>query len=276
MPSATEVDTLVNFKFVIPANDDSTPTQDLVPTRPATLLLDKLAAVDLMPSHVAPTYSVVSYYPNFNLMMNDMESWDCLLQHSLREDNGGLHARDYHPVQSVSPYYMCLPTSPCAWFGSRFGHFRRVFPSDETKIKSGVALHLEDTSILTFLPVADYPIIFIPLNKPICHEEGYVIYQFTCDLFSRSPNPESIEPTTNLITIPEHHAHEEAAHLEYQISTLHQQVLEKVYALPPLCTWENEWSPLPFGKVEDLYWSEEVKKAELGQIEQAGQSLAMQ
>jgi hypothetical protein len=74
MPSATEVDTLVNFKFVIPANDDSTPTQDLVPTRPATLLLDKLAAVDLMPSHVAPTYSVVSYYPNFNLMMNDMES----------------------------------------------------------------------------------------------------------------------------------------------------------------------------------------------------------
>jgi hypothetical protein len=97
---------------------------------------------------------------------------------------------------------MCLPTSPCAWFGSRFGHFERVFPSDETKIKSGVALCLEDTSISTFLPIADYPVMFICLNKPICHEEGYVIYQFTCDLFSRSPNPESIEPTTNLRELP--------------------------------------------------------------------------
>ena len=222
MPSATEVDTLVNFEFVTPANDDSTPTQDLVPMRPMTPLLDESAAVDLTPSHVAPTYSVVSSYPNFNLMMSDMESWDCLLQHSLKEDNGGLHARDYHPVQSVGPYYMHLPISPCTWFGSQFGHFGRVFPSDETKIKSGVALHLEDTLISTFLPVADYPVMFIRLNKPIHREEGYIIYQFTCNLFSRSPNPESIEPTTNLIAIPECHAHEEAAHLEYQISTLHQ------------------------------------------------------
>jgi hypothetical protein len=109
--------------------------------------------------------------------------------------------------------------------------------------------------------------MFIRLKKPTHHEEGYIIYTFICDLFSRSPNPESIEPTTNLIAIPELHAHEETAHLEYQISTLHQRVLEKAYALPPLCTWENEWSPLPFGKVEDLYWSEVVEKAELGQIE---------
>jgi hypothetical protein len=110
--------------------------------------------------------------------------------------------------------------------------------------------------------------MFIHLKKPIRREEGYVIYMFTCDLFSCSPNPESIEPTTNLITIPELHAHEETAHLKYQISTLHQRVLEKMYALPPLRTWENEWSPLPFGKVEDLYWSEVVEKAESGQIEQ--------
>jgi hypothetical protein len=150
--------------------------------------------------------------------MNDIESWDRLLQCSLKEDNSGLHARNYHPVQSVSPYYIHPPTSPCAWFGSQFGHFRRVFPSDETKIKSGVALRLEDTLISTFLHVTDYPIIFIRLKKPIRHEEGYIIYQFTCNLFSRSSNPESIEPTT----IPEHHAHEETAHLEYQISTLHQ------------------------------------------------------
>ena len=31
MLSATEVDTLVNFEFVTPTNDDSTPMQDLVP-----------------------------------------------------------------------------------------------------------------------------------------------------------------------------------------------------------------------------------------------------
>ena len=240
MPSVTEVDSLVNFEFVTPTNDNSTPTQDLVPTQPATPSLDESAAVDLTPSHVVPTYSVVSSYPNFNLMMNDMESWDRLLQRSLKEDNGGPHARNYHPVQSVSQYYMRLPTSPSAWFGSRFGHFRRVFPSDETKIKSGVVLCLKDTSILTFLPVADYPVMFIRLKKPFRCEEGYVIYQFTCDLFSCSPNPESIEPTTNLIAIPEHHAHEETAHLEYQILTLHQRVSEKAYALPPLRTWENE------------------------------------
>jgi hypothetical protein len=171
---------------------------------------------------------------------------------------------------------MCLPTHPCAWFSSQFGHLGRIFPSDETKIKLGVALCLKDTSISTFLPIADYPIMFICLKKPIHREEGYVIYQFTCDLFSCSPNPEYLEPPTNLIAIPEYHAHEEAAHLKYEISTLHQRVLERAYALPPLRTWENEWSPLPFGKVEDLSWSEEVEKAESGQIEQEGQNLAMQ
>jgi hypothetical protein len=156
-----------------------------------TPLPDESAAVDLTPGHITPMYSVISLYPNFNLMMRDMESWDHLLQRSLKEDNGGLHARDYHIVQAVSPYYMCLPTCSCAWFGSQFGHLRRIFPSDEAKIKSGVVLHLKDTSISTFLPVTDYPIIFICLKKPIHREEGYVIYQFTCDLFSHSPNPES-------------------------------------------------------------------------------------
>ncbi|KIM88981.1 hypothetical protein PILCRDRAFT_3132 [Piloderma croceum F 1598] len=276
MPSATEVNTLVNFELVSPANDEPTFAQDLVPTRPVTPLPDESAAVDLTPGHLAPTYSVVSTYPNFDLTLRDMESWDHLLQCSLKEDNGGLHARDYHSVQTVGPFYMCFPTHPCAWFVTGPGHLGRAFPSDETKLQSGVALRLEDSSILTFLPVADYPIIFIRLKKPFCHEEGYVIYQFTCDLFSRSPNPESLEPPTDLIAIPEYHAHEEAAHLKYEISTLHQRVLEKAYALPPLCTWENEWSPLPFGKVEELSWSEEVERAELGQREQEGQNAAMQ
>ena len=74
MLSATEVDSLVNFEFVTPANNEPTFTQDLVPTRPVTLLLDELAAVDLMLGHIAPTYSVVSTYPNFDLTMRDMES----------------------------------------------------------------------------------------------------------------------------------------------------------------------------------------------------------
>jgi hypothetical protein len=146
-----------------------------------------------------------------------MESWDHLLQHSLKEDNDGLHA-------TITTLSKLLAHITCAWFGSRFCHLRRIFPSDENKIKSGVALCLEDTLISTFLPIADYPIMFIHLKKPIHCEEGYVIYQFTCNLFSHSPNPESLEPPTNLIAIPEYHTHEEAAHLEYEISSLHQQV----------------------------------------------------
>ncbi|KIM79280.1 hypothetical protein PILCRDRAFT_10428 [Piloderma croceum F 1598] len=276
MPSATEVDSLVNFEFVTPANDEPTAMRDLVPMQPVAPLPDKSAAVDLTLGHIAPTYSVVSMYPNLNLTMRDMGSWDHLLQCSLKEDNGGFHAHDYHIIQTVSPFYMRFPTRPCAWFITGPGHLGRAFPSDETKLQSGVVLCLEDTSISTFLPVADYPIIFIRLKKPICHEEGYIIYQFTCNLFSRSPNPESLESPTNLIVIPKYHAHKEAAHLEYEISTLHQRVLERAYALPLLHTWENEWSPLPFGKIEDLLWSEEVEKAELGQIEQEGQNLAMQ
>ena len=106
MPSVTEVDSLVNFEFITPTSDNSTPTQDLVPTQPATPLPDESAAVDLTPSHVAPTYSVVSSYPNFNLVISDVEAWDHLLQSSLKEDNGGLHAHDYHPVQSVSTFHM--------------------------------------------------------------------------------------------------------------------------------------------------------------------------
>jgi hypothetical protein len=106
MLSVTEVDSLVNFEFVTPTSNNSTPMQDLVQTQPTTPLPDESAAVDLMPSHVAPMYSVVSSYPNFNLVISDIEAWDRLLQSSLKEDNGGLHACDYHPVQSISTYYM--------------------------------------------------------------------------------------------------------------------------------------------------------------------------
>jgi hypothetical protein len=49
-------------------------------------------------------------------------------------------------------------------------------------------------------------------------------------------------------------------------------VLEEAYALPPLCTWENEWSPPFLETLQDLKWSEEVEKAqEPGELVQEGQ-----
>src|ERR1700734_515339 len=102
---------------------------------------------------------------------------------------------------------MCSPTCPCAWFIAAPGHLGRVLPSDETKLRSGVALHFEDSAISTYLPVDEYPINFVHLGEPIRREKGYVIYNFTSDLFSHYRTPR-----TNLITIPEFHAHSEAAH----------------------------------------------------------------
>jgi hypothetical protein len=142
-----------------------------------------------------------------------MDFWDCTLQDSCQKKNGGLHAREYLPVQVVSPYRTRIPTSPGAWFGTGFGHLRRAFPSDETKLRSGIALHLEDSSISTFLPVADFPINFIRLEKVIRWEPGYVIYTFISDLFSHTHTLQSQKAPTNLIAIPVCHMHEEAAHL---------------------------------------------------------------
>jgi hypothetical protein len=91
--------------------------------------------------------------------------------------------------------------------------------------------------------------------EPIWRDKGYVIYKFVSNLFSHYHTPQPEKAPTNLITIPEYHAHEEAAHLVLQEPTLHQQVLEEAYTLPPLCTWENEWSP-PFSEtLQDLKWS---------------------
>jgi hypothetical protein len=59
-------------------------------------------------------------------------------------------------------------------------------------------------------------------------------------------------------------------------ATLHQRVLEEAYALPPLCTWENEWSPPYLETLKSLMWSEEVEKAqESGQLAQEEQKYLM-
>ena len=128
---------------------------------------------------------------------------------------------------------------PSVWFITLPGSIGRGFPSDETRLKSGVALHLEDDMICVHLPTEVFPTNLIHLGKPICHDRGYIIYQFTFDLFShfRIPQPETAP--TNLVAISEYHTDSEAAHLRVQEATLHQRIQEEDYALPPLRTWDD-------------------------------------
>jgi len=288
MSTSTETNPFLNFKLANP-DDENTATQALVPTRPTTPVLDKSVVLDLTPDHgTAPTYSLVETPPNrkpsFNVVAlhsspNMMKLWDRLLQCGLQEDNGGLRAGDYSTIQAISPFYIRFPTRPCVWFIAEPGSLGRVLPSDETKLRSGLALRLEDSAISTFFPAGEYPINFIRLREPIRRDKGYVIYKFVSDLFSRYRTPQPEKAPTNLIAIPEYHAHEEAAHLVSQEPTLRQRVLEEAYALPPLRTWENEWSP-PFSETlqdlkwseEDLKWNEEVENVqEPGELVQEGQ-----
>ncbi len=245
-----------------------------------TSLPDESAVIDLTPKHTAlidafeptppdhnPSFNVIALHSSANMM----KLWNCLLQCGLREGNGECQVSDYAVIQATSPYYMRFHTHPCAWFIAAPGYLRRVLPSDETKLKSGVALSLEDSSISTYLPVEEYPINFIRLREPIRHEKGYVIYKFTSNLFSHFCTPQPEKAPTELITIPEFHAHSEAAHLVSEEATLHQQVLEDDYALPPLRTWDNEWSPLHMETWKNVTWSEMDMVYKSGQLEQEGQ-----
>jgi hypothetical protein len=117
-------------------------------------------------------------------------------------------------------------------------------------------LCLKDSSISTFLPVEEYPINFIRLKEPIQCDKGYIIYKFASDIFSHFCTLQPEKAPTDLIAIPEYHAHEEAAHPVSKEATLHQRVLEEAYALPPLRTWENEWSPPYLETLKNLTWSD--------------------
>jgi hypothetical protein len=93
-------------------------------------------------------------------------------------------------------------------------------------------------------------------------------------LHFRTPRPE--KAPTNLITIPEFHAHSEAAHLVSEEETLHQRVLEDDYAIPPLRTWDNEWSPLLMETWDNVTWGEEMEMVDKsGQLGQEGQDAMM-
>ena len=231
MLSAPENHPILSINPTSPSTEDTAVAYNLAPMQPSTPLPGDSAAIDLTPSHSPPAYiltSPPSHDENlaadiaYHSSPNQMDFWDRTLQDSCQKKNGGLHAREYLPVQVVSPYCTCIPTSPGVWFGTGFGHLGRAFPSDKTKLQSGIALHLEDSSISTFLPIADFPINFIRLEKAIRQEPGYVIYTFISDLFSRTRTPQSQKAPTNLIAIPVYHMHEEAAHLTMEQPTLHQ------------------------------------------------------
>jgi hypothetical protein len=105
--------------------------------------------------------------------------------------------------QAISPFYIKFPTHPCVWFIVEPGYFRRAYPSDKTKLKSGVALCLKDRTISTNMLTEEYPTHYIHLTKPIHCDRGYIIYKFMSDLFSHFRTPQPVKPPTNLITIPD-------------------------------------------------------------------------
>jgi hypothetical protein len=171
MSDAIDTNLLTSFEFDFNAEDAA--RNMLVPTQPSTPLPDKLAVIYLMPKHTAlidafeptppdnnPSFNVIALHSSADMM----KLWNRLLQSSLHGGNGGLLASDYAVIQATSPYYMRSPTRPCAWFIAVPGHLGRVLPSDETKLRSGVALCLEDSAISTYLPVDEYPINFIHLG----------------------------------------------------------------------------------------------------------------
>src|ERR1700679_1462704 len=82
------------------------------------------------------------------------------------------------------------------------GRLGRAYPSDETRLRSGVALHFEDHSISIHMLTDKCPIHYICLKKPIHHERGYIFYEFISDLYSRFRTPQPTKPPTNLIAIP--------------------------------------------------------------------------
>jgi len=229
-----------------------TPPHLPIATQPSTPIPAESAAVDLTPSHteIAHTPAPSSLEPNpschtmvLYLSPEVGRMWDQTLQvvlRALREDNGGLHAWDYHTVHAISPFYRKIPTHLGVWIIISPGSIRRGFPSDETRLKSGVALHLEDDMICAHLLTEVFPTNLIRLGKPIRHDRGYVIYEFTSDLFSRFCIPWPETAPTNLIAIPEYHTDSEAAHLRVQEATLHQRIQEEDYTLPPLHTWEDD------------------------------------
>jgi len=95
-----------------------------------------------------------------------------------------------------------------------------------------------------------------PLIKLIRCDQGYVIYEFTSDLFSRFSTPQPEKPPTNLVAIPEFHADDEAAHLITQEATFHQRAGKKTMPSLLFRTWTGVLSLLRPWKAW-LWWNRE-------------------
>jgi hypothetical protein len=251
MSLATNLNPFLNFQLAGPAIKG---TQPLIITRPSTPLPSDPADTDLT-SSLSSVPADLGASPNDENLFSSTEVeqlWDRVLQTSLTEDNGSLHASDYPVVQAVSPYYIKFPTHPCAWFIVEPGHVGRAYPSDVTKLKSGAVLRFKDRTISINMLTEERLTHYICLTKPIRRDQGYVIYELTSDLFSRFHTPQPEKPPTNLVAIPEFHADDEAAHLTTQEATFHQRVLEKDYAIAPLCTWDRD--PFSTTPLKNMTW----------------------
>jgi hypothetical protein len=158
MSLATSLNPFLNIQLAGPAIKG---TQPLIITRPSTPLPGDPADTDLT-SPLSSVPADLDASPNDEKLYSSTEVeqlWNRILQTSLTEDNGGLHASDYPVVQAVSPFYIKFPTRPCAWFIVKPGHIRRAYPSDVTKLKSGAALRLEDRTISINMLTKECPII---------------------------------------------------------------------------------------------------------------------
>lgn len=257
MSFTTHFNPFLNLQLPAPTTEGTTP-YPLIATRPSTPLPDDSAGslttisspLSSLTTDDNPPHDDEKLYPSIKIE----QMWDRILQISLKEDNGGLHASDYHVVEAVSPLYVKASNRPGAWFMIGSGRLGRAFPSDETRLKSGVALRLEDRSISINMLTDECPIHYIRLKKPIRRERGYVFYEFTSDLYSRFRTPQPAKPPTNLIAIPSFHASDEAAHLVVQEATFHQRVLEEDYAIAPLRTWDRD--PLTLSLEKQTWFKE--------------------
>ena len=120
MLSAPETHPILSVDPTSHSTEDTVVVHNLIPMRPSTLLPGDSAAIDLTPSHNPPAYALTSPPSHdeklaadiaYHSSPNQIDFWDCALQDSCQMGNGGLHAREYHPIQAVSPYRMHIPTS---------------------------------------------------------------------------------------------------------------------------------------------------------------------
>jgi len=196
MSLATSLNPFLNFQLAGPAIEG---TQPLIDTRPSTPLPGDLADTNWRPhSHQSPLTSM------HHLMKRNSS-------HLLKSSSCGTASSK--PVSlritAVSMHLTTLSSKLSAHFilNSPLAHahgslsslvMSKAYPSDVTKLKSGAALRLEDRTISINMLTEEHPTHYIRLIKSIRRDQGYVIYEFTSDLFSCFSTPQPEKPPTTL------------------------------------------------------------------------------